>query len=168
MSGGAPQESDEVAPGRRRGEDAEWGEEDVPLPDSRSGARRLALEVLYWESSSPGQLEEALRQRATAARLGPQNVAFAGRLVRAASDHAAQIDDLIAATATHWRRERIARLDGLVLRLAAAELLFLDDAPPRVAIHEAVELAKAYCGPQAYAFVNGILDAIAKARGIRV
>lgn len=166
--GGAPEEPDGTATGRRRWDDVDWGEEDAPLPDTRSGARRLALEVLYWESTAPGQLEEALRQRATATRLGADNAAFAGRLARAAAAHATELDDLIAATATGWRRERIARLDGLVLRLAAAELLYLDDSPPRVAVNEAIELAKAYCGPQSYAFVNGILDAIARARGIHL
>ena len=146
----------------------EWGVEEEELPDSRSGARRLALEVLYWEVASPGQLEEALRQRATAAGLRRENVEFASRLARAAVEHAEELHGLISSTATNWSSDRIARLDGLVLRLGAAELLYFDDVPGRVAIDEAVELARTYGGGQSHAFVNGVLDGIARARGIRL
>lgn len=154
---------------QRRWDDDEWGgDDDEPLPNSRSGARRLALQALYWEAASPGQLEEALRQRATAANMWSDHVEFAGRLARVCIDNGPEIQQLINATATNWRPDRIARLDGLILRLALTELLYLDDAPARVAIHEAVELAKAYGGEKSHAFVNGILDAIARQRGISV
>jgi N utilization substance protein B len=146
----------------------EWGPEDEPLPDSRAGARRLALEALYWVSASPGQLEDALRQRATSAHLRSENVEFASRLARAVLEHTTELDELIAATATNWHRDRIARLDGLVLRLGAAELLYLEDVPARVAIDQAVELARAYGGGKSHAFVNGVLDGIARARGIQM
>ncbi len=157
------------ADAQRRWDDDEWGaDEDEPLPNSRSGARRLALQALYWEAASPGQLEEALQQRATAAAMSTAHVEFAGRLARVCIEHSGDIQQLITATATNWRPDRIARLDGLILRLALTELLYLNDAPPRVAIHEAVELAKAYGGEKSHAFVNGVLDAIARQRGIRV
>lgn len=169
MNAGAPPGPDETSGRPRQWDDAEWGGEDEePLPDSRFGARRLALEALYWESASPGQLEDALRQRATAASLSLENVDFASRLARAAAEHADELDDLIAATATNWARSRIARLDFLVLRLGAAELIHLNDIPARVTIHEAVELAKTYGGGKSHAFVNGVLDAIARSRGIQV
>ncbi len=150
------------------GADAEWGVEEEALPDSRTGARRLALEVLYWELASPGQLDEAFHQRATAAALRRENVEFASRLARTAIEHARELDDLISTTATNWHSDRIARLDGLVLRLGAVELLYFDDVPPRVAIDEAVELARTYGGGKSHAFVNGVLDGIARARGIRL
>ncbi|MDA0334109.1 MAG: hypothetical protein O2782_02975 [bacterium] len=52
---------DDAVKAQRRWDDDEWGaEDDEPLPDTRSGARRLALQALYWEVASPGQLEEAL------------------------------------------------------------------------------------------------------------
>jgi N utilization substance protein B len=160
---------DDTVQAQRRWDDEEWGsEDDELLPDTRSGARRMALQALYWEVASPGQLEEALRQRATAANMGPRNIEFAGRLARSCVEHDSEIRELISATATNWRPERIARLDGLILRLALTELLFLADAPPRVAIHEAIELAKAYGGDKSHAFVNGVLDTIARRRGIKV
>ncbi|MEC9380651.1 MAG: transcription antitermination protein NusB, partial [Candidatus Latescibacterota bacterium] len=64
--------------------------------------------------------------------------------------------------------DRIARLDGLILRLGLAELLYIGDVPARVTIHEAVELAKTYGGGQSYRFVNGLLDAIARQRDLDV
>lgn len=146
----------------------EWGAEEEELPDTRSGARRLALEVLYWEAASPGQLEEALRQRAAAAALRPEHLRFASRLARTAVECAEELDGLISAAAANWSSDRIARLDGLVLRLGSAELLYFDDIPPRVSIDEAVELARAYGGDKSHAFVNGVLDGIARARGIRL
>jgi N utilization substance protein B len=151
----------------RRWDEAEW-DGDEAVPDTRAGARRLALQALYWESASPGQLDEALRQLAAGTGLSPENAAFAARLARLAVDHADELDRLISQASTHWRRERIARLDGLVLRLALAELLYGQEAPARVCIHEAVELAKAYGGDRSYAFVNGVLDAVARARGLAV
>lgn len=160
---------DDTVQAQRHWDDDEWGaEDDEPLPDTRSGARRLALQALYWEVASPGQLEEALRQRATAANMGARNIEFAGRLARSCVEHDSEIRELISATVTNWRPERIARLDGLILRLALTELLFLEDTPARVAIHEAIELAKAYGGDKSHAFVNGVLDTIARQRGISV
>ncbi|MFP6644258.1 MAG: transcription antitermination factor NusB [Candidatus Latescibacterota bacterium] len=158
---------DDTTQTQRRWDDDEWGgDDDEVLPDTRSGARRLALQALYWEAASPGQLEEALRQRATAASMCSDNIDFASRLARGCIEHGSEIQGLIGSTATNWRPERIARLDGLILRLALTELLFLNDAPARVAIDEAVELAKAYGGDKSHAFVNGVLDAVARQRGI--
>lgn len=152
---------------QRRWDDDEWGgEDDEVLPDSRSGARRLALQALYWESSSPGQIEEALRQRSTAASMGTENIEFAGRLARATLEHDEEIRSLVAGAATNWSPERIARVDGLILRLGLAELLFVQDAPARVVISEAVGMAKDYGGGKSHAFVNGVLDAIARQRGL--
>lgn len=157
----------DTASAQGRWDDDEWGvDEDEPLPDSRTGARRLALQALYWESASPGQLEEALRQRATAASMGADNVEFASQLARAGVEHVDEIAQVIADTSTNWTLDRIARVDGLVLRVALAELLFVADAPPRVTIHEAVEMAKEYGGDKSHAFVNGVLDAIARKRGL--
>jgi len=76
--------------------------------------------------------------------------------------HSTQIDALIDASASHWRTDRIARLDGILLRLGLAEILHFDEIPATVSIDEAVSLARQYCGEQAYAFINGVLDAVAK------
>jgi N utilization substance protein B len=70
-----------------------------------------------------------------------------------------EIDPLIAASARHWRIERMAVLDRLVLRLAVYELQH-GDSPAAVVIDEAIELTRTFSGEEAVAFVNGVLDAV--------
>lgn len=158
---------DESTPRQNRWDDVEWGNaENVEIPATRSGARQLALRALYWESSNPGQVADALRQLGKTCDLSKQLRAFAEQVATAAIEHRPEIDELIRANATNWRPERIARVDGLILQMALAELLFVEGVPARVTIHEAVELAKDYGGGQSFRFVNGLLDAIARQRGL--
>ena len=64
--------------------------------------------------------------------------------------------------------ERIARIDGIILRLALAEILYMSNVPARVSIDEAVELAKQFSTEDSFSFVNGVLDAVVRQRGIAV
>ena len=141
---------------------------DQTVPDNRHGARQLALQTLYWEVSSPGDGERALDELTERFALSEPVHHFAERLVHTVGEHVARLDELIAAAATHWKPDRIARLDNLILRLALAEILYFDDVPVRVSIDEAVELAKTYSTDQSYAFINGILDAIVRQQGLPV
>jgi N utilization substance protein B len=133
------------------------------LPDNRHGARQLALQALYWEASSPGDGQRALGE--LGAGLSAPTLEFAAQLVAAVGTHGNELDQLIDGAAGHWRQDRIARIDGIILRLALAEIIH-GDTPARVAIDEAVELAKTYSGAKAYLFVNGVLDAVARQRGL--
>jgi N utilization substance protein B len=135
------------------------------LPDNRRGARQLALQALYWDACSPGDAGDALRELGQRAALSAPTREFAAQLVGAVGAHRRQLDELIDAAASHWRQDRIARIDGIILRLALAEILHCNT-PARVAIDEAVELARTYSGAQAYAFVNGVLDAVVGQRGL--
>jgi N utilization substance protein B len=162
-------EEEESTQRQYRWDDAEWGDaEQEQIPPTRSGARQLALRALYWESANPGQLSEALSQLGEACGLRTQLRHFAEQVAQAAVIHRAELDELVRENATNWAPERITRLDGLILRLALAELLHVEDIPARITIHEAVELAKIYGGGQSYRFVNGLLDAIARKRGLEV
>lgn len=138
---------------------------DPALPDNRHGARQLALQALYWEASSPGDGQRALGELGEQASLSAPTRAFAGQLVAAVSEHAGELDALVDGAASHWRQDRIARIDGIILRLALAEILHCGT-PARVAIDEAVELAKTYSGAKSYVFVNGVLDAVTRQRGL--
>lgn len=131
------------------------------LADTRRGARQLALQALYWESSHAGTSEEALARLNARHNLSPANVEFSTRLAVTVRERTPEIDALINSSASHWRTDRIARLDGILLRLGLAEMLYFEDIPVKVSIDEAVSLAREYCGEQAYAFVNGVLDAVA-------
>ena len=147
-------------------EDGSWVGPDIP--DTRRGARHIALQVLYWEASTPGDANAALAELAGRCGLADERIEFSRALVASVVQHRSEFDKLINSTASHWRTDRIARLDGIIIRLALAELLYFDDIPPRVSIDEAIELAKTYGSEQSYAFVNGVLDAIVDARGLVV
>ena len=85
---------------------------------------------------------------------------FAEQLARGATASADALDERIGQAARHWRVERMATLDRLVLRMAVHEWLALPETPPRVVINEAIELARAFSGEDAAKFVNGVLDGV--------
>ena len=92
---------------------------------------------------------------------------FADQLVEGVSAHHDDIDRLISAHANNWDLKRMAVIDRNILRLGVFELLHLADVPPKVAINEAVELAKRFGDSESSRFINGILDAIHKAHAPR-
>jgi len=94
------------------------------------------------------------------AELSESDRQFAETLARGAVGNAAALDDRIGQAARHWRVERMATLDRLVLRMAVHEWLALPETPPRVVINEAIELARAFSGEDAAKFVNGVLDGV--------
>jgi N utilization substance protein B len=85
---------------------------------------------------------------------------FSVRLATGVAEHRSALDPLIAEAAEHWRLERMAVLDRLILRLAVFEFLHEADTPRLVVINEALELARTFSGEEAVGFINGILDAI--------
>jgi transcription antitermination protein NusB len=120
--------------------------------------------VTYWPSRDPERAAEP--EGAGPDEELPEPLRdFANDLVNGTIQRVTDIDALLAAHAQNWRVERMAVLDRLVLRLAVYELLTAPDTPSRVIINEALELARAYSGDEAVAFVNGILDAVRKHLG---
>lgn len=136
-------------------------------PGSRHRAREAAFQMLYqWEVgklapeaaiASFGSIEQD-----GAKPLGASARRFAEELVMGVVAHVGEADALITRHAQHWRIERIATVDRLILRLAIFELLFAPDTPPGVVIDEAIELARTFSEEDAVRFVNGVLDAIHK------
>lgn len=126
----------------------------------RRKGRELALMILYELEFRPGETERALKEFWQDHPALPEVQAFADSLVRGTLERSAEIDRLIAANAAHWSLARIALVERNILRLAAYELLYRHDIPEKVAINEAIELAKLYGSQESGAFVNGILDQI--------
>ncbi|MFN0151007.1 MAG: transcription antitermination factor NusB [bacterium] len=87
---------------------------------------------------------------------------LAQTIVGAVMSRRDEIDAILAKTVEHWSIERLALIDKLVLRIGVAELLFLPETPPKVAIDEAVEIAKKFSTEKSGSFVNGVLDKIWK------
>jgi N utilization substance protein B len=115
------------------------------------------LQVLFQDDLNPGgnpaQADAFLRARLKLDEL----VAFAQSLVAGVRRNRAELDQLLDRMAENWSLGRMATTDRNVLRLGAYEILY-SDTPARVAINEAVELAKRFGSGQSAQFVNGILD----------
>ena len=123
----------------------------------RTRAREVALQVLFQDDLNP-QHDPADDQRFVRNRLMvAELVEFAESLIAGVRRKRNELDQILAQTADHWSLERMAATDRNVLRLGAFEILFADT-PDRVAINEAVELAKRFGAKQSAQFVNGILD----------
>jgi N utilization substance protein B len=123
----------------------------------RSRAREVALQVLYHDDLNPGA-DPAVADRFLQQRLkAPDLIDFARSLVDGVRRNKSHVDQLLARTADNWTLKRMAATDRNVLRLGAYEILFADT-PDRVAINEAVELARRFGTAQSAQFVNGILD----------
>ncbi len=124
----------------------------------RSRAREIVLQVLYQSDMNPDQPDD-VRQRFIEARLNydRQLIAFAVELLAGVRQHQSEIDRQLEMTAQNWKLSRMPTTDRNVLRLGAFEVLFTQT-PDRVAINEAIELAKRYGTQNSAQFVNGILD----------
>ena len=126
----------------------------------RRKAREFALMMLYELEFRPGEADRLLKGFWLEHPAAPEVQSFAESLVRGTLEHGAEIDRQVAGHATHWSLVRIAPVERNILRLAAYELLYRHDIPEKVAINEAIELAKLYGSEESGAFVNGILDQI--------
>jgi N utilization substance protein B len=124
----------------------------------RTRGREIALQVLYLQEQNPS-VDPAVVQRFIDRRLRePRLRQFAQELVEGVHKHQPEIDALISNVAENWRLDRMAAIDRNILRLGAFEMLYCPEVPTKVAINEALELAKRYSTAQSSRFVNGILD----------
>ena len=120
----------------------------------RSDQRRDAVFACYQRDVTGRPLEE----------LVAESRPFTRELAAGVEAHRDELDAAIAAHAKGWELERIAPLERNVMRVALYEIEHSEDVPTEVAIDEAVEIAKEYCGADAPGFVNGVLGAIARER----
>jgi transcription antitermination factor NusB len=136
-----------------------WGAEDRALR-KRTRARELAIQALYQLDLLGAEVLEQLDQVLARSEAEPEARRFARELILGTWTHRQRLDAQIAGAAEHWDLHRMAVVDRNILRLASYELLYLDDVPPKVAINEAIDLAKRLSTADSGAFVNGILDRI--------
>lgn len=128
----------------------------------RHRGRELALRVLFELEGTHKDAGASLRYQATDMGVAADMLTFARTLVLGCIDHADSIDSTITAASDHWALEDLGKVERAVLRLGTYELIWGRDAPVAVIIDEAVELAKAYAGEDASAFVNGVLGRVAR------
>lgn len=89
---------------------------------------------------------------------------YVERLLNTAVENIAAIDEVIEKNSKGWRKSRLPRVTLAILRVAVAEMLFMDDIPDSISINEAVELAKTYHDEKNGKFVNGILASVFKGK----
>ena len=137
---------------------------------SRRLGRKYAFQVLYGLNFVPVEGDRGLVRAFEAGlstcaggKKSSRGHEFSWELVSGVWERAQNLDAIIARFSRHWKLRRIAKVELAILRLALFEILFCDDTPAKVAINEAVELAKKFGDENSKNFVNGILDAVAKA-----
>jgi len=89
---------------------------------------------------------------------------YFNRLFAAAVENLPAIDAMLAACSDNWKISRMAKVDLAILRLSAAEILYLPDVPDSASINEAVDLAKKYGGDDSGKFINGILGKVVRSK----
>lgn len=129
---------------------------------SRRTARKHIFNVIFQsEFNQEIELKESLamyREEFEDYEQGDEN--FIETELKGILEHKSEIDDAINNYAEGWSVERIAKVDIAILRLAVYEILFAEDIPNRVAVNEAVELAKEFSSDKSPSFINGILGKV--------
>ena len=129
---------------------------------SRRKARECALQLLYQIDVGGGMVKDALETYWAAHEADEDVRRFATSLVEGVVKNLSEIDNVISSYSTNWKVSRMASIDKNILRVAVYELTRCPDIPVKVTINEAVEIAKCYGTEESGAFVNGILDNVAK------
>jgi N utilization substance protein B len=129
---------------------------------TRRRARCVTLEVLYEYDIAQHPPGEILQRRLQANQMETSGAEFASHLVQGVLKNMAGMDVLIARYAPEWPLEQMAVIDRNVLRIAIFEFIASEDTPVKVAINEAVELAKTYGSDSAPRFINGVLGTLAE------
>ena len=123
----------------------------------RTTARRVALQVLYTAEIKGASAAQIVAEGVFPSEEGPFSE-YAQDLVRGVEQNRIVIDGSLKAAAENWSLGRMPIVDRSILRLAAYEIMFVQDVPTSVAINEAVELAKSFGGTDGHKYVNGVLD----------
>ncbi len=129
---------------------------------ARTKARELALQFLYQVDVTKENWAQVLEQYWEGQDAGMPVKAFAVQIIQGTMNNLGPIDILISKYAQNWQLSRMAVIDRNILRMGCFELVYREDIPGKVAINEAVELAKKYGDTESGKFVNGILDKICR------
>jgi len=130
------------------------------MAGGRRKARSLALQALYEIDAVGHDPEVTLNHLLEETKLTEENVSFTQELVRGVVRYKEKLDAHIKRFAPAWPVEQIAVIDRNILRLAIFEILLDNKVPVKVAINEAVELAKDFGSDNSPRFVNGVLGAV--------
>ena len=136
------------------------------MASNRHLGRIVALQTLYEQdfrreaADESFDLEEVLKRNIARYEETIEDVDFITKLVEGVNLQLDKLDEALKPLAPEWPIDQIARMDRVVLRIGAYELLFDNKVPPKVVINEAVELAKAFGGENSSKFINGVLGSM--------
>jgi len=134
---------------------------------SRHLSRSIAMQSLYeWDFSGkkPEDLKEIVEKNIKEFGPGLEDQTFIWQLINGVVEYLSEIDKIIEKAAPEWPIEQITIVDRNVLRIGLYELLYgnKEEVPPKVAMNEAIELAKTFGGKSSGKFINGVLGTVYK------
>ncbi|MCX7966453.1 MAG: transcription antitermination factor NusB [Syntrophorhabdaceae bacterium] len=128
----------------------------------RRKARELALKMLYQMETAGTDPEYALNKYCEVFPHQPDIMEYARYILSGVKQDMEKIDAYIDSSCENWNLNRITYVDRNILRIGVFEMIFSIDCPPKVAINEAIELAKKYGSEESKNFINGVLDRVLK------
>ena len=136
------------------------------MPDPRVGrrARERALQILFGLDFTRASWEEAVAGYWSAHPARASVKEYAESVVRGVCENIEELDRDINQVLQNWTPERVGRVERTVLRIALYEMRYVADVPVKVAINEAIEIAKRYGWDEAPRFINGVLDRLKTAQ----
>lgn len=130
------------------------------MVSSRRKARGLALQALYEIDLMDHSADRVAESTLDGAELSDDNKDFVRSLITGITTNHEKLDTYIARFAPAWPLDQLAVIDRNILRLSIYELLYVQDTPIKVAINEAIELAKSYGSDNSPKFINGVLSSV--------
>ncbi|MYE54367.1 MAG: transcription antitermination factor NusB [Chloroflexi bacterium] len=127
---------------------------------ARRRTRALVMQALYESDAVEHSAVDVLDERLSEMELSWRDAEFARKLLDGIFANATEIDKIISEFAPGWPISQMAVVDRNILRMAIYEIMVSQDTPPRVAVNEAVELAKAFGADSAPRFINGVLGSV--------
>lgn len=127
---------------------------------NRKKSREIAMELLFGMTLSKNSLEETIEHfiEDYEIKLGTLDIEYIKNILAVVEENKAILDEKITVALVNWKLARISKVNLTILRLAVAEMLYVEDVPGKVAINEALELTKTYSDEKSVSFVNAVLD----------
>lgn len=126
----------------------------------RKRSREIAMELLFSMEISKNSYEQTIESFIENYEMDLKTIdlEYIKEVMKSVVDHKEEIDEIIKNSLINWTIERVSKVNLIIVRLAIAEMLYIDDVPEVVAINEAIELTKKYSDDKSVSFVNGALD----------
>ncbi|MEL7655982.1 MAG: transcription antitermination factor NusB [Bacillota bacterium] len=130
----------------------------------RTEARELFMQLLF-QMEVQNDYSNEIKEKFVQEHLKESNqLEYFNQLFQSTVENLAVIDEKLEACSENWKIKRMAKVDLAILRLSAAEILYLDDVPDSASINEAVDMAKKFGGDDSGKFINGILGKVARSK----